>query len=76
MTDWRPIATAPKDETFVLLYFPDMNRPWQAEADGRVIGFWSEKYREWYHSEAAGNSLSEYAHPTHWMPLPEPPKKD
>jgi hypothetical protein len=75
MTGWQSIETAPKDETFVLLYFPPGMEPWQAEADGMVLGFWSEEYADWFHSEAAGNSLTARgaAQPTHWMPLPEPP---
>ena len=62
---WRPIATAPKRS-------PEL-RPWDADlilylGDGLVItGRWDYEDR-WIDSE--GDSCV----PTHWMPLPEPPK--
>jgi len=71
MMNWQPIETAPKDETWVLLFFGD--GPWPPEANGIDIGFWSEEYGDWFDSEAAGNSLTEHSKPTHWQPLPSPP---
>ncbi len=70
---WQPIETAPKDETWVILYFAE-GCPWQAEANGMVFAFWSTgEDPDWYDSEAASNSLTEHYKPTHWMPLPAPP---
>lgn len=70
--DWQSIESAPKDETWVILFFAD-RAPWQAEADGMVLGFWSEEYGAWFDSEAASNALNESVEPTHWMSLPAPP---
>lgn len=72
MSEWQPIETVPKDETWVLLYFPDFT--WAAEANGVILAFWSNDGHGWFDSEAASNALDEEHQPTHWMPLPEPPK--
>jgi hypothetical protein len=67
--DWRPIETAPKDETWVLLYFPG------GDETKCKTGFWSEGSVDWYGSESDSHSMTDFFdQPTHWMPLPEPPK--
>ena len=62
MSGWQPIETAPKDGTVVLL----LGRSGR-HADGffepkayNGIGVWVWPYV--------------HAEPTHWQPLPEPPK--
>ncbi|SRR5713101_6234755 len=65
LNPWRPIESAPKDEMFIY-YWP---------RDGkRCIGL---AYRtvsgEWRDSEGNWNVRIE---PTHWLPLPAPPKED
>ncbi len=60
---WQPIETAPKVETefeneATELLLYDEN-------DGRYIGWWRKG--QWRDSEYI-------FYPTHWMPLPEPPK--
>jgi hypothetical protein len=72
MGEWQPIETSPKDETWVLLYFAN-GSPWQVEADGMILAFWSVEGNDWFNGEAASNSLTGHNDPTHWMPLPEPP---
>lgn len=67
MSDWRPISTAPKDETWILGYDPDGPREsnvwllhWITPNPPPAAGFWAcDEWLEW--------------HPTHWMPLPTPP---
>ena len=57
---WQPIETAPKDGTGLLVY-----------SDERIISaMWSDGADDWV------EVVHEYtfANPTHWMPLPEPPK--
>lgn len=58
MSEWRPIETAPKDETRVLLAragIPSMHTAfWRG-------GVWMCGGHQYFNN------------PTHWMPLPEPP---
>lgn len=63
---WRPIETAPMDGRRVLLY---------REHDRRqTVGWWGGNvYAGWI----IGGRSPEFMtapNPTHWMPLPEPPK--
>ncbi len=74
---WQKIETAPRDETLVLLYFPEA--PWSIE--GNIgIGFYSTNADDvpeedrWFRLESDGNPFDE--RPTHWMPLPEPPTRE
>ena len=57
---WQPIASAPRDDTVVL--------GWDGE-DVRIMSFWLT----WGAHVEDWNDDSMYA-PTHWMPLPAPPK--
>ena len=63
MSEWQPIETAPKDETSLLLFLP---------GKGIIEGWYFSSPKEiddgW---ETIIGSIGE---PTHWMPLPEPPK--
>lgn len=61
--DWQPIETAPMvNRRDVLLC--------RASKGGRaMVGYWSEPQNVWI--TAPGGWKFE---PTHWMPLPEPPK--
>lgn len=69
--NWQPIDTAPKDGTWLLLFRPGKEGNRIAEARWR--GNWMDKGSyEW-----GGNSwcYPENSQPTHWMPLPPPPKE-
>jgi len=56
--EWQPIETAPRDGTIILLSTPK----------GRVAdGMWHKRYGVWAWTYVM-------VEPTHWMPLPEPPK--
>jgi hypothetical protein len=76
MSDWRPIATAPKDMNAVLLWWPYWTqepvigvRNYKTEYDGTEI--------IWLDSWSTERWLGDDAHdpgPTHWMPLPDPPR--
>jgi len=78
---WQPIETAPKDGTEVLCWCPS------AAMVPVVMHFSSAEYFEreygdaeyieegWHLSYSYPNGLAECTwEPTHWMPLPEPPK--
>jgi hypothetical protein len=70
---WRPIETAPKDGTRILLYRPDVRGE---HIEIMVEGYWSNLPG---HSYGIGwrtpcFSFSGGKHdPTHWQPLPSPP---
>ncbi len=83
--NWKPIETAPKDGSSVLLC-------WAVNADGKRID-WTKDLKTaqvfvqvaaWWEDENEGEgSWTVYCdlirepllhfNPTHWMPLPEPP---
>lgn len=64
MTDWQPIETAPKGRS-LLVWF------------GRVGMHYNVLICDdmgWREAVDDGRQLKEGYEPTHWMPLPEPPK--
>ena len=66
MSKWQPIETAPKDGTRVILN----------DSLHTQIGFYSTaldcgECLGWVNDEGIVS-----LNPTHWMPLPEPPKED
>lgn len=87
---WQPIETAPKDGTMIDLWLGDEEFPrrevdcsFREPTDGEYWSRGTEFPEEHspeeglYNDEAGwfdcfGNKLQ----PTHWMPLPQPPKED
>ncbi len=74
--EWKPIDSAPKDGTVILLGFASI----RGGAEGSVdVGYWMNSpetnyWREvgWFATD--DDVLTQHPqHPTHWMPLPEPP---
>ena len=59
--EWKPIETAPKDGKSILLY------PSPYLGEYVAVGNWASHPKVWM---TAGDMVN----PTHWMPLPEPPK--
>ena len=59
MMEWKPIETAPKDESRILLY----------EKGSMCVGHWWNNYDGWALKVLCIDN------PTHWMPLPEPPSE-
>lgn len=85
MTEWQPIETAPKDGTEIIGCFccdygyqekPTVYGPWTIAWDGK-------KWRSsWDGSEVIDSQCdfgtdykSPDCEPTHWMPLPSPPRE-
>jgi hypothetical protein len=69
MTDWRPISTAPQTGEHILLFYPDSR-------DLPVrIGRWLSDFpaSRWYSYSGPIHRRLERG-PTHWMPLPPPPR--
>ena len=69
MTEWQPIDTAPKDGTDILAYLEWTDK----SGEIRVIR-WDEEMEVWW-GDYAYDPDDEFEYPTHWMPLPAPPKK-
>lgn len=70
MADWQPIATAPRDGTPVLAW----------EDGVAYVTEWQESFRDGFGDTHTGwvepdvGELGPYpCHPSHWMPLPDPP---
>ena len=74
MTEWRDISTAPKDGSGFLGYragdVAEHRVTWWGKTSHVPLYGWCFKTRP-YDSECWDVDLWE---PTHWMPLPEPPK--
>lgn len=64
--NWQPIETAPREDDLCIF-------AWCPDAHGYIVVAWQSddlvKGGGWF-------GLEDYTlvHPTHWMPLPEPPK--
>lgn len=72
MSEWQPIKTAPRDGTPVLIWDNGVYRAhWSEEAHDYKF----EDYPGWqiFDCEDGFYSVASKS-PTHWMPLPEPPK--
>ena len=73
--NWKPIETAPKDGTVCRLYIPQFvqsDKRLRNYAPGQREGYWIEEIGEW---QVYTTITSDAILPTHWMPLPDPPKE-
>ncbi|CAB4188119.1 Domain of unknown function DUF551 [uncultured Caudovirales phage] len=66
--EWQPIETAPKDGTWILGYWRDQRI---TEYPRVIFANDCSQHDVWY---TADNRDFGPVYPTHWMPLPEPPK--
>lgn len=77
MSEWQPIETAPRDGSQILVYRPQAhltNDP-QVKVCRSVQhdkGCWEKTVPPGMDST---NFTDGYCKPTHWMPLPQPPKE-
>jgi len=71
MTDWQPISTAPdpEDESFLITNGKIVSIACRLELQEDENGGWIvHEYPDSYNMFVI--------EPTHWMPLPEPPKQE
>lgn len=68
MSEWKPIDTAPKDGTHVLVY-----RSLLGKSDCIVEAWWKADVFGDMCWGANGWTYPDFSPPTHWMPLPAPP---
>lgn len=64
---WQPIETAPKDGTCILCFTPDYLSHGFSDASGIDVLWWDAGAWQ-YNAEPVAFQ------PTHWRPLPEPPR--
>lgn len=81
MTDWKPIDSAPKDGTWVLLTGGKIEYGWYEDSQPTVVsGQYSTMlntyptHGHWQFAWYDGGHYGWYEEPTHWMPIPDPPK--
>lgn len=67
---WRPIKTAPKDGTYILLYRPaEDGRQKDAVREGKYHRYgMNDTWR------VRSGGVWDIDAPTHWMPMPNPPE--
>jgi hypothetical protein len=67
MSEWQPIETAPKTRRSILVYVP--------ENKCTYVVYWDEKHPSWSIFGGGWRSYLTSGGPSHWMPLPDPPKQ-
>jgi len=69
---WQPIETAPKDgnDFLISFYYREDSEPIEQFTK---ITYWSDSEKGW--DGMAQSIRTGVIKPTHWMPLPNPPKK-
>lgn len=88
MGEWMPIETAPKDGTEILIWREDCGVLMGRYCSANDLRSMSDKERDelneeslfqedWWGGDADGGGyrLEGAEVPTHWMPLPQPPKE-
>jgi hypothetical protein len=69
---WRPIETAPENES-ILIYIPNCEHYGEGVYRGMLANMGTGQH--WSaNAVSMGRSLGPDTWPTHWMPLPEPPR--
>lgn len=66
---WQPIDTAPRDGALIIAYRP---QAWRT-GDPEIVIAKTTKYPS-KSPQGVEHYTNHHCHPTHWMPLPEPPR--
>ena len=69
--EWQPIDTAPKDGTEIIAY-----RPLAHESNDPYICICKTTPYESTSKQGFKHFTDRYCHPTHWIPLPQPPEQE
>ena len=81
--EWQPIETAPKTGRIILLGYYNNHGMWRTLRgqwinEGELDDWYSDADNEagWFETSVESNDDVNcwQTNPTHWMPLPEPPK--
>jgi hypothetical protein len=64
LSGWKPIDSAPKDEE-ILVY----TQSW-----GPIVAVLSEEFGQWLSRMQVPVTITAEEAPTHWQPLPSPPR--
>jgi hypothetical protein len=83
VSEWQPIETAPKMRTLLLFAVSDVDANGTVRNWHMATGSYHTGYDDEYSKARGispwcwdGHQLKVYElHPTHWMPLPDPPKE-
>jgi hypothetical protein len=67
--NWQPIETAPKDGTAIIAFIPGTYN----KVDIVAFGSDGNSGEAWCHARCVDGLNA--GNPSHWMPLPEPPKE-
>lgn len=75
MSEWQPIETAPRDKNEQILLGIKGSR-WVAAASWEEVerGRWAWSSGHWKDERGLTVYMALKDAPTHWQPLPEPPK--
>ena len=75
MSEWQPIETAPKDKR-ILLYRPTAPEWWMVMGGRYDSDKYAKNPKPYWSTDnwSLGKMEQRQNAPTHWMPLPEPPK--
>ena len=76
MNEWTSVKEClPKEGVNVLTWNPDLAKRYHVEAGYDIHRLWLDREHDnWWIGYSKYTVDSTYA-PTHWMPLPEPPKE-
>ncbi len=74
MSQWKPIESAPKDGTRVLLW-PGTTGPNHSGDKIVFLAYWWQPHNPKSPGFWVGN-VGKRERPTHWMPLPDPPSTE
>jgi hypothetical protein len=81
--NWQPIASAPRDGTWIMILCAESIQEADMPKPCVFTARWVTAWHEWWESVSEtrkelrkedASRWSCYEYPTHWMPLPEPPK--